>query len=375
MVIMVKISVIVPVFNSEEYLTECLDSILNQTFSDIEIICVDDGSDDNSLNILKDYHKKDNRIKIISQENKGLSATRNVALENAAGDYIAFIDSDDYFELNALEDLYYKTTLYDADFTMSKLLNFDDKTGKSRPTPYFDMKYLKEMVGEKPFNYSDVNDVLFKMCVTAPGKLFRKDFIENIRFEEGLLFEDSLFFIKCMLKADKVYFHDEYIYNRRNHDSSITNSYFDQFSDVLIIYDKIAEELRKNNVYDEVKVQFFNSKCQLVFMRFKQVKDKTEFFNLIKTDFLTKKYDSVLNECNERSRCIYESAVSSNTALEFELQVRLYDSNVRIKKLKRENKKLKTKNNKLKDKNESLLNSTSWKITEPFRDIKNFFKE
>ena len=101
-----KISVIIPVYNVEDYLEECLDSIINQTFKDLEIICINDGSQDNSLNILEEYAEKDNRIKIITTKNQGLSAARNRGLENITGDYVYFIDSDDYLELTAFEELY-----------------------------------------------------------------------------------------------------------------------------------------------------------------------------------------------------------------------------------------------------------------------------
>ena len=97
---MVTLSVIVPVYNTEKYLRECLDSIINQTFRDIEIICVNDGSTDKSLEILKEYALKDNRIKVITQGNKGQSVARNIGLNNASGKYITFIDSDDYLDFN-----------------------------------------------------------------------------------------------------------------------------------------------------------------------------------------------------------------------------------------------------------------------------------
>ena len=100
---MVKISVIIPVYNVENYLEESLDSIINQTFTDLEIICVNDGSTDNSPSILNNYANKDSRINIINQENKGLSAARNSGLDVATGDYIYFFDSDDILELTALE--------------------------------------------------------------------------------------------------------------------------------------------------------------------------------------------------------------------------------------------------------------------------------
>ena len=99
---MVKVSVIIPVFNEEKYIGICLDSVINQTLTDIEIICVNDGSDDNSLSILYDYQKKDNRIKVISQENRGLSTSRNVALKQVTGDYVAFVDADDYLNPTTL---------------------------------------------------------------------------------------------------------------------------------------------------------------------------------------------------------------------------------------------------------------------------------
>ena len=100
---MVKVSVIIPVYNVEDYLTECLDSIINQTFSDIEIICVNDGSTDNSLSILESYKKSDNRIKVFSQENAGQGAARNKGVENSCGVYVCFVDADDYIPHDAIE--------------------------------------------------------------------------------------------------------------------------------------------------------------------------------------------------------------------------------------------------------------------------------
>ena len=98
------LSVIIPVYNVEPYLEQCLDSVINQTYKNLEIICINDGSTDNSLKILEKYQKKDNRIKLINQKNKGLSEARNAGLDVAKGEYIAFVDSDDYLELNAYEE-------------------------------------------------------------------------------------------------------------------------------------------------------------------------------------------------------------------------------------------------------------------------------
>ena len=98
------LSVIIPVYNVEPYLEQCLDSVINQTYKNLEIICINDGSSDNSLKILEKYQKKDSRIKLINQKNKGLSEARNAGLDVAKGEYIAFVDSDDYLELNAYKE-------------------------------------------------------------------------------------------------------------------------------------------------------------------------------------------------------------------------------------------------------------------------------
>ena len=102
----VKISIIIPVYNVEKYLHECLDSIINQTFTDIEIICVDDGSTDKSSEILEEYEQKDKRFTVISQPNKGVSAARNRGMQQAKGKYIMFVDSDDWLAHNACEQAY-----------------------------------------------------------------------------------------------------------------------------------------------------------------------------------------------------------------------------------------------------------------------------
>jgi glycosyltransferase involved in cell wall biosynthesis len=126
----VKISVIIPVYNIEDYLKECLDSIVNQSLDDIEIICVNDGSTDSSLDILKEYGNADSRVRIISQENKGIGCARNTALTSVKGEYVYFMDGDDILELDALEKLYNLAVERDVDFIMFKISNFNEDTGE-----------------------------------------------------------------------------------------------------------------------------------------------------------------------------------------------------------------------------------------------------
>lgn len=118
---MVKVSVVIPVYNVENYLEECLDSIINQTLKDIEIICINDGSTDASIDILEKYAKADSRIQIFNQNNSGLSAARNRGIELSKGEFVYFIDSDDYLDLNALKELYDLSVKYGTDFIIFKL--------------------------------------------------------------------------------------------------------------------------------------------------------------------------------------------------------------------------------------------------------------
>ena len=124
-----KISIIIPVYNVEKYLRECLNSVVNQTMRDIEIICVNDGSTDGSLDILKEYAKKDDRIIVINQTNGFVESARNNGLKIAKGEYIQFVDSDDYLELNACETAYKYALLYNADVVVFGYKNFPEQVG------------------------------------------------------------------------------------------------------------------------------------------------------------------------------------------------------------------------------------------------------
>lgn len=352
--ILTKISIIIPVFNTAKYLNECLDSVINQSLTDIEVICVNDGSTDSSMEVLQYYQSKDSRIKILSQENKGLSSSRNFALQHATGEYILFIDSDDYIERDCLYDVYNVAKTNSLDMLMFKLINFDDDTYEKSKSGYFDMKFLKNAVGESIFSWSDVKNRLFDICVTAPGKLFKRNLISDIKFPEGLIFEDNLFFIKSFLKAKRVIFIDEYYYFRRLRHDSIINSYYSKFSDCIIIYDLIGDYLRKNNVYDELSEQLFNRRCRDIYARYSDVDDefKEDFFYKIKENFKKEKLklenEGTLGVCSERSLAIFNSAIHSSNYKEFEYQVTIFD-------LKRENDKLRLNQNILKRENQNQI--------------------
>lgn len=208
---MSKISVIVPVYNVEQYLPQCLDSIINQTYKNLEIICVDDGSPDNSGKILDEYAKKDKRIKVIHQENQGVSVARNTGLDNATGEYIGFVDPDDWIEAN-----YYETLIHSAKENNADVVQCGYKT-------YCD-KIDKVVVWKKTIatNFKNIIKNLKRGYVW--NKLWKAELIQknNLRFYPGIYMEDLLLSIKSAnhMSLFSIISYAGYCYRIRNNSST-----------------------------------------------------------------------------------------------------------------------------------------------------------
>lgn len=217
-----KVSVIVPVYNVEKYLRQCLDSIVNQTLDEIEIICVNDGSKDHSDEILNEYAEKDHRITVLTQENSGLSSARNLGMANATGKYISFIDSDDYIELDMLEKLYNKAEETSADITICDLwLYFHDTKKKA----YFRDQTLYLYLKNKIFTLSEYPQLI--TCIAAWDRIYLRSFLEDIKaqFPVGFLYEDQPFTVYTMLHARRIAIvPDQLYYYRKNAGGSITDN-------------------------------------------------------------------------------------------------------------------------------------------------------
>jgi len=237
---MSKISVVVPVYNVEKYLRRCLDSVLSQTFHDLEIIVVDDGSTDQSGVICDEYAKCDSRVRVIHKENGGLSSARNCGIEKATSPYIGFIDSDDYIKEDMYEVLYNTITGQDSDVAMCNLIHCYD--GEAADTPvdeevlYLNSEEAIKMVFEAK-----------KTSVTAVNKLYKKEIFEEIRYPIGKLSEDAFVIVEILMKAKKIVYTSaqEYYYvHRRN---SITSSGFKERDlNVIEAYEKNLALIRKN---------------------------------------------------------------------------------------------------------------------------------
>ena len=256
----VKISVVLPVYNVANYLRKCLDSLVNQTFEDFEVICVNDGSTDLSLGILEGYALSDSRFKIISQENKGLSGARNTGIQHVQGNYVLFVDSDDWLEENALEELYNHVKGFDSDITTLTTSNF---------------------------NYNDVLDILFKISHAPFNKLYKKSFLDKCSFPEGLIYEDLYFFYTVFLNAKKTSVIKEILYNYRVRDDSISTKGDEKSFDIFKVLKHVQQNLIDKKIYESVKddfLMFIIVNLKFVYLRLNE-ELKDEFLNLTKSNY------------------------------------------------------------------------------------------
>lgn len=214
-----KVSIIIPVYNVENYLRECLDSVVNQTYSDLEIICVNDGSTDSSLDILNEYAKKDSRILVVSQSNKGLAAARNTGLEYVTGELCYFLDSDDYIEKNLIEYAVKIFENFDVDYFCFSSKAFLDGDSISQN---FDI--IADYITVKRDGVFDVNfDIGFGTNIHVWNKIFRtsKLISNDIKFVDGLLYEDIYFMWNCVFHSKKAYFDTDFYHHYRIRSNSI----------------------------------------------------------------------------------------------------------------------------------------------------------
>ena len=216
---MTKLSIVIPVYNTEKYLKKCLDSIFSQTFKDFEVICVDDGSTDNSLEVLKQFPL----VRIIKKQNKGSGAARNIALACTKGEYVLFVDSDDWLVDCAFEKLIRSVETFNTDILIFGAFTYSN--GKLRSGSYGVKKIPKKYL-HKVFNKSDFKDEIFKFPSTAWTKLYKRNFLinNNINFQNIRVGQDQIFFVKSMLQANAIAVLNKNLYcYRKKRPGSVTS--------------------------------------------------------------------------------------------------------------------------------------------------------
>ncbi len=253
---MTILSVVIPVYNVDGYISECLESILNQSFKDLEVICVNDGSDDNSLEILNYYKKLDSRIVIIDKSNEGSGVARNYGLSIARGEYIYFADGDDLLVDNALE-LMIKT----ADEKHTDILIFGAYSyyGGKRKIGGYSADKLPKRYLNKVFSSNDIKRTIFRFPSTAWTKLYRREFLtkNNIKFQEIRAGQDQLFFFHSMIKADRIAILPKNLYcYRKNRCGSVTACKKKENYSPIYVFTAIEKLLKDEGVFDDFKSVF-----------------------------------------------------------------------------------------------------------------------
>ncbi len=264
---MAKVSIIVPVYNVERYVRKCLNKLIDQTLKDIEIIVVDDGSTDNSAEIVKEYAQKDSRIKYYRKENGGLSDARNYGMKYATAPYIAFLDSDDYVELNIYEKLYQKAQKDEADMVECNFI---------WAYPRHKHKNKKDVAKR----YHNQSEMLERARVMAWNKLYKRELIEKtkVEFPKGLIYEDIEFFYKLIPYINKVSFIKAGLVYYVQRKKSIINTQTKRNRDIFQVFDNVIEYYQKKNFYHKFQEELEYSCARILlcssFKRIAKIKDK-----------------------------------------------------------------------------------------------------
>lgn len=255
---MVDISVIVPAYNVEKYISSCLNSLLNQTKKEIEIIVIDDGSTDNTLNILNEYKKNNpSKIHVVSQENQGLSITRNNGIKLSTGKYILFVDGDDEIDINLLKNLWDKLEEFPYDVIAFNVeVIYPNKKIIVNPGITSDIKN---------FNLDSKKKFLTDMYCMACNKIYKKDLFKDntLLFTPNTWFEDVLLMHKLIPNITSLGYLDFPGYKYYQRENSITYTYSDKLKDINFVLEKILEYYKKNDLYS-----IYKSELEYIYVRY-----------------------------------------------------------------------------------------------------------
>ena len=255
---MAKISVIIPVYNAQEYLKDCLDSVLNQTFKDFEVICVNDNSTDESLNILKDYERKDNRLTILTGKGTGAGGARNVGLNSAKGEYLLFLDADDFFDPKMFEEMYNRAVETNSDIVVCDAIKYNTNTNEY--LDYCNSFIPAENVEHSVISYKDIPENIFQYYSNNVwNKLYKHQLISehNIKFQE-IERSNDIFFVKTAIISAKSIscVNEKLVKYRIGHTTNLQSNNIKTPFEYTKTFYALKEYLVNNDFYVEVKDSF-----------------------------------------------------------------------------------------------------------------------
>ena len=264
----ISVSVVMPIYNAADYLRPALDSVISQTLRDVEIICVDDGSTDHSLAILKEYQKRDPRVRIVTETNAGPAKARNNGLRRARGEYLSFLDADDFFEPTMLETLYRTAKEKDLDIAVCEYDLFENRTARfkrSIPSEHADL-----LAGGRVTSKSDCPDIIFQATEGYVwNKLFRRDFVteKELSFlENAQIFEDVYFTVTSLSLAERIGKYEGVLVHHRVYQKQVRSRVFrKKYAQVPAVYMAIKEFLIHRGLYLPLSSSFINLSVGICF--------------------------------------------------------------------------------------------------------------
>ena len=319
-----KISIIIPVYNKEKYLDKCLQSILSQSFKDYETICVDDGSTDYSLAILNEYADDNEKFKVFSKKNEGPGSARNYGLKKASGEYILFLDADDYLTDDTLDSLYNTAHNNDSDLVLFNATeHYKDKSSDRIYHIHVDEN---TDLDNFTFDYDNNINLVMNGYHIVCTKLHRLDFIKKhkLEFSKSGEFEDVLFHIKSMIYAKRISYNPNkfYQYNREDEDSRQNKSIRTDKSFVLFdIYEEAYDFLQEENLFNKLEINYYKFVINESLNIYNSIKEeyKEKLFNKIKDKFTRMNLDDDrIHRLPANQQAFYTSIIKSETPAELD---------------------------------------------------------
>lgn len=314
-----KVSVIIPVYNVEEYLRECLDSVVNQTLKEIEIICVDDGSTDSSLEILKEYAKKDSRITVITQQNLHAGVARNAGLAIAKGEYVHFLDSDDWIEKETYSKLYVLVSEKKCNIIKFRSFCYDNTKKKIVNSYFTNMGAIGEKYFDKKIIVKDNIEIVVNISDAPWSGMYKTSFIQknNIKFDNLLCANDTSFYYRCVMANNELYLSSKrFVYYRINNNSSLIGQRVYHFNCQLEQYAIISKIIKNNSqvIMESIKkhlvhailyrYKMYNEINIPYMVRSKIYKETKDFISSIDENLIPEEYRDVYAKLVSKNPCV-----------------------------------------------------------------------